>query len=72
METIKRNKWLSRTFYIAAAWTILVGIGILVQGITNQVIPLTALVSSAGLICATYVGGEKLLDNTRVKKENGK
>jgi uncharacterized membrane protein len=54
----------SRTFWLAVTWTFLVGVG-LVASIFGKVIPLSALIGSAGLVSAAYVGGEKYIDSKK-------
>jgi len=64
VETLKEKKLTSRTFWLAIAWTLLAGIG-LVGALFGKEIPLSTLIGSAGLVSTAYVGGEKYIDSKK-------
>ena len=72
METVKYNKWKSRTFWLVAAWTSFVPLGILAAVILGAtvVIPTGTLVTIAGTITALYIAGEK--GKNAILAKNGK
>jgi hypothetical protein len=60
------SKLKSRTFWLAIMWTFMAGFGLVVAAF-GKTVPLSALIGSAGLVTAAYVGGEKLIDNTKFR-----
>lgn len=66
MGTVE-EKLKSRTFWFAAVWTVLVAFGMVLHLLKVEV-PLTTLITTAGIVVAAYVGGEKLIDNTKMRK----
>jgi uncharacterized membrane protein len=65
------EKLKSRTFWLAIVWTFIVLLSIVLQAFMVKEIPLGAIVGSAGIVVGAYVGGEKLIDNTKFRGRNG-
>lgn len=66
------QKWWSRTFWLAASWTLLVAFGVIAHIVWHATsVPVGELVTYGGLICLAYIGGEKAVDAFRERLRKG-
>ena len=69
------RKWLDRAYYIVILWTVFAGLIMLAQIILlylnkSSTIPgASAIYTSAGVIAATWVGGDQIVDRIQRKSE---
>lgn len=62
-ERITYKKWLSRTFWLATAWTAMVGMGLIINAVMKTDGNwLVTLITAAGVIVGAYIGLEKAKD----------
>jgi hypothetical protein len=63
------NKLRSRTFWFATVWTLFVPISMFIQVLNNVQLPIAELILMSGAITTAYIGGNKVINNSKVKKE---